>query len=46
MKAMVLKKFGGIENLVVENIPQPAPAKDEVMVEIKAIGIDQIDIKA
>lgn len=46
MKAMVLKQFGGIENFALEDIPQPQAGENEVLIEIKAIGIDQIDIKA
>lgn len=45
MKAMILKQFGGIENFVVEDISQPEIGEEGVLVEIKAIGIDQIDIK-
>lgn len=46
MKAMVLKHFGGPENLVPEEVPQPVPDEGEVLVEVRAIGIDQIDIKS
>lgn len=45
MKAMILKQFGGIENLILKDIPQPDISDTEVLVEVKAIGIDQIDIK-
>ncbi len=46
MKAMVLKRFGGIENFAVEDVPEPPMGDGEVLVEVKAIGIDQIDVKA
>lgn len=46
MKAMVLKRFGGIENFTVEDVPEPPVGDGEVLVEVKAIGIDQIDVKA
>lgn len=46
MKAMVLKRFGGIENFAVEDVPAPPVGDGEVLVEVKAIGIDQIDVKA
>lgn len=46
MKAMILKQFGGIEYFAVEDIPEPHLGEGEVLVEVKAIGIDQIDIKA
>lgn len=43
---MVLKQFGGPENFVVENIPEPALGDRDVLIKVKAIGIDQIDVKA
>lgn len=45
MKAMILKQFGGIENFAIENLPLPETDETEVLVEVKAIGIDQIDVK-
>lgn len=45
MKAMILKKFGGVENFSLEEIPEPSVGEDEVLVKIKAIGIDRIDLK-
>lgn len=46
MKAMVLKQFGGVENFALEEIPEPQLGRGEVLIEVKAIGIDQIDIKS
>lgn len=43
---MILKGFGGVDNFTVEDIPQPAVKDDEVLIEVRAIGVDQIDIKA
>lgn len=45
MKAMILKQFGGTENFTIEDTPQPEIGEEEVLVEVKAIGIDQIDVK-
>ncbi len=45
MRAMILKQFGGIGNFAVEDVPRPKAGDNEVLVEVKAIGIDQIDIK-
>jgi len=45
MKAMVLKDFGGVENFQIELIPEPQISPDEVLVKVKSIGIDPIDIK-
>lgn len=45
MKAMVLKKFGGIENFVLEDISKPQVKEGEVTVRVMAIGLDPIDAK-
>ncbi|MCC8146750.1 MAG: NADP-dependent oxidoreductase [Bacteroidales bacterium] len=46
MKAMALKDFGGVENFAVEEIPEPQIGNGEVLIKVKAIGIDPIDIKS
>lgn len=45
MKAMILKRFGGMEQFATEQIPLPEAREGEVLVEIRAIGIDPIDLK-
>jgi NADPH:quinone reductase-like Zn-dependent oxidoreductase len=45
MKAQVLKSFGSVENLVMEDVPVPKPASNEVLVKVKAISINPVDIK-
>lgn len=45
MKAYVLNKTGGVENLVLSEIEKPTPNADEVLVEIKAISINPVDVK-
>src|SRR5688572_4198668 len=45
MKAILLKEFGPVENLVYENIETPAIGADEVLVQVKAIGINPVDAK-
>lgn len=45
MKAVILKEFGGVENLVIEEVQKPEVLSDEVLIRVKAIGIDQIDVK-
>lgn len=45
MKAVVLKDFGGVENLVIEEVRKPEVKADEVLIRVKAIGINQIDLK-
>lgn len=46
MRAMILKQYGGVENFAIEEIPAPRPGKGEVLIQVKAIGVDQIDIKS
>jgi NADPH:quinone reductase-like Zn-dependent oxidoreductase len=45
MKAYLLNEAGGVENLVLSEIELPSPKADEVLVEIKAIGINPVDVK-
>jgi len=40
MKALLSKAPGGPETLVLEDIPSPTPGKGEVLIDIKAIGIN------
>lgn len=45
MKAIILEGFGGVENLVVSEQPIPVISENEVLVQVKAIGINPVDIK-
>ena len=45
MKAIILKDFGGVENLVISEIPVPEILDNEVLVNVKAAGINPVDIK-
>ncbi|MCS4224534.1 NADP-dependent oxidoreductase [Sphingobacterium sp. BIGb0165] len=45
MKAIVLKKFGGIENLHYKEIEKPDIKANEVLVKVKAISINPVDVK-
>ncbi len=45
MKAIILKGFGGIENLVLADHPVPVISDNEVLIKTEAIGINPIDIK-
>ena len=42
--AIVLKAFGGPENLVFEDVPEPVPGEGQVLVELAATGVNFIDI--
>src|SRR6478609_6197442 len=45
MKAIVLKEFGGVENLEACELPKPQVAATEVLVAVKAISINPVDVK-
>ena len=45
MKAVVIKEFGGKEKLDLTEVPKPQPAEDEVLVRIKAAGVNPVDWK-
>lgn len=45
MKAIILKDFGGVENLAITELEQPNIKPEEVLVAIKAISINPIDVK-
>ncbi len=44
MKAAVFYKSGGIESCSVEEIPEPKPLKDEVVVKVKTAGLNHLDL--
>tara|TARA_R110002050_G_scaffold114468_5_gene229944 strand:+ start:2610 stop:3551 length:942 start_codon:yes stop_codon:yes gene_type:complete len=45
MQAIVLSDFGSTENLLLTEIPQPSIADDEVLVRVKAMSLNPVDIK-
>lgn len=45
MKAIVLKEFGSVDNLEIKDIAIPEISADEVLVKVKAIGINPVDVK-
>lgn len=44
MKAVVFERFGGPEVLDLRDVVDPRPAPDEVLVEVKACGINHLDL--
>src|SRR5262244_3489825 len=44
MRAIVMKKFGGLDSLVYEEIPDPEPKAGHVVIEIKAFGINHAEL--
>lgn len=45
MKSIILKDFGGVENLVAGDLPIPDLKEGEVLIRTKAISINPIDVK-
>lgn len=44
MKAAVIEKQGGLENLVYRDWPDPIPRKGEVLLRVRACGLNHLDI--
>lgn len=45
MQAIILEKAGGVENLIMKDIDKPVAKENEVLVEVKAIGVNPVDFK-
>lgn len=43
MKAIIVRQFGGPEVLRLEDVPDPKPAPSQVLVRIRAIGVNPVD---
>jgi NADPH:quinone reductase-like Zn-dependent oxidoreductase len=43
MKAMTIKEYGGPDQLVLTDLPIPAPAPGEVLIRVKAFGINRAE---
>jgi NADPH:quinone reductase-like Zn-dependent oxidoreductase len=43
MQAIRIHQFGGLESLVVEDVPRPAPGPGEVLLRVKAAGVGPWD---
>jgi NADPH:quinone reductase len=44
MQAMVFNQFGGPEELVLTEIPTPVPENGEVLIKVKALGINRAEM--
>jgi NADPH:quinone reductase-like Zn-dependent oxidoreductase len=43
MQAMVINKFGGPEQLILRDIPTPTPKEGEVLIKVRAFGINRAE---
>jgi len=44
MRAIVLEKFGGLDSLVYRDIPEPEPGAGNVVIQVKAFGINHAEM--
>lgn len=44
MRAIILDGFGGLDSLVYTDIPKPLPKESEVVIQIKAFGINHAEL--
>src|SRR6185369_6927200 len=43
MKAIVVREFGAPEVMKVEDVPAPVPSATQVLIRVKAIGVNPVD---
>jgi NADPH2:quinone reductase len=43
MRAIVIKQFGGLDSLVIDELPDPVPQRGSVLLEVKAFGINHAE---
>jgi NADPH:quinone reductase len=43
MRAIVLSGFGGLESLVIKELPDPKPKALHVLIAVKAFGVNQAE---
>jgi NADPH:quinone reductase-like Zn-dependent oxidoreductase len=46
MKAVRVHEFGGVDNIVLDDIPIPVPVENQVLIEVKAAGVGNWDALA
>ena len=44
MRALVVKEFGGIDNVSLGDMPKPAPKPGDVLLEVKAVSVNFVDL--
>jgi NADPH:quinone reductase-like Zn-dependent oxidoreductase len=44
MKAILVREHGGLDALEYVDVPDPTPAADQVLVEVKASGVNHLDV--
>jgi NADPH2:quinone reductase len=44
VRAIVLEKFGGLDSLVIKDLPEPEPKAGHVVIQVKAFGINHAEM--
>ena len=44
MRAVVIYEHGGRDKLVLDDVPAPAPARGEILLRVKAVGLNYLDV--
>lgn len=44
MRAVVIHEHGGRDKLILEQVPDPVPAPGEILITVKAVGLNYLDI--
>jgi NADPH:quinone reductase-like Zn-dependent oxidoreductase len=44
MRAIVIQQYGGPEQLAIQELPEPKPAAGQVLIEVKAFGLNHAEI--
>jgi NADPH:quinone reductase-like Zn-dependent oxidoreductase len=45
MRALVFKRYGGLDQVAFADIPRPVPKPDEILVQVHAAGLNPVDYK-
>jgi NADPH:quinone reductase-like Zn-dependent oxidoreductase len=45
MKAIMVRGYGGLKDISLEEVPAPVPADDEILVRVQAAGVNPVDWK-
>src|ERR1700721_4668717 len=45
MRALVLSRYGGPEHTALTDVPQPSPRAGELLVRVRAAGLNPVDFK-
>lgn len=44
MRAVVIYEHGGRDKLVLDDVPNPTPARGEILLRVKAVGLNYLDV--